>query len=570
MTCSDLIVRYLEFLDVEYVFSVPGSPISPLYDALIRRKDKGGPRGILVRHENGGAFMADGYARATGKLGVCCGTTGPGATNMITGVASANADHVPLLAITAQTSIPDFGWGGFQESSADVTDTVNMFDQCTRYNSLVSHPGQLEKKVASALQTAMQEPRGAVHLSIPVDILRSPWEGSIKYPGLASLLKKNSNGFNSADLERLLDEVSSALTGNRRIIILVGHDCGGASEQIIELAELIQAPVLTSQRGKRWVNPYHPLARGVFGFAGHASSRNALMDESVELVLAIGTGLWEWPTSAWDPILLNDKLIHIHNTPAYFHRSPYARLHICGAIPGLLKALCSGIAERMEERTGSTIKERDRYGQSGYVPENIEVRIPENIWQGRDNQPVKPQQLLKEITSRFPAKTNFLIDNSNSVPWSIHYFFHPRPENYHLSIGFASMGWAIGAAVGMALGSPGVPAVCITGDGCFLMSGQEITVAVQEKLPVTFIVLNDRSYGMIKFAHHLTGTETVDYSIPPVDFCEMARSVGAEGCTVRDIGELRQIDFHALSNRKGPTLLDVYIDQEEVPPLGMF
>lgn len=122
MTFSDLIVRYLEFLGVEHVFSVPGSPISPTYDALIRGRS--GPRGILARHENGGAFMADGYARETGKIGVCCATTGPGATNMITCVASANADHVPILAITAQTSILDFGWGAFQESSADVTDII--------------------------------------------------------------------------------------------------------------------------------------------------------------------------------------------------------------------------------------------------------------------------------------------------------------------------------------------------------------------------------------------------------------------------------------------------------------
>jgi acetolactate synthase-1/2/3 large subunit len=491
---------------------------------------------------------------------------------MITGVASANADHVPILAITAQTSIPDFGWGGFQESSADVTDIVTMFDQCTRYNSLVTHPGQMEKKITSAIQTAMQDPKGAVHLSIPVDILRSPWDGNIKYPGLAELLNRNSNSFDSSALERLLDEVCSVLTRNSRVGILVGHDCGGAAKQIIELAELIQAPILTSQRGKRWANPYHPLARGVFGFAGHASARNTLEDESVGLILAIGTSLWEWATSAWDPILLNDKLIHIHNTPGYFHRSPYARFHVCAAIPGLLKALCSGIAERMEIQPdpSATKKRADRYGQSGYVPENIEVRVPENLWQSQDNDPIKPQQLLKEITSRFPAQTRFLIDNSNSVPWSIHYFFHTRPENYHLSIGFASMGWAIGAAVGMALGSTSVPVVCITGDGCFLMSGQEITVAVKERLPVIYILLNDSSYGMIKFAHRLTGTEAFDYSIPPVDFCKMALSVGAEGYTIRNIGELRQIDFHYLSNRKGPTLLDIHIDQEETPPLGMF
>jgi acetolactate synthase-1/2/3 large subunit len=133
MTLSDLIVSYLEQFGVEYFFGVPGSPLGPLYDALARSERRGGTRAILTRHETGGAFMADGYARETGKIGVCCATTGPGATNLITGVSSAYADHIPLLVITAQTMLPTFSLGAFQESSADVTDIVGMFEHCTRF-----------------------------------------------------------------------------------------------------------------------------------------------------------------------------------------------------------------------------------------------------------------------------------------------------------------------------------------------------------------------------------------------------------------------------------------------------
>src|SRR5512145_733167 len=150
-TYSDVIVEYLEQFGVEYVFSVPGSPLGPIYDALARSERRGGSRSVLARHEGGAAFMADGYARETGKVGVCCATTGPGATNLITGVAGAYADHVPMLVITPQTPLPTFGLGPFQESSADAMDIVGMFEHCTRYNSLVSHPDQLEKKLAAAL-----------------------------------------------------------------------------------------------------------------------------------------------------------------------------------------------------------------------------------------------------------------------------------------------------------------------------------------------------------------------------------------------------------------------------------
>jgi len=302
MTLSDLIISYLEQFGIEYVFSVPGGPLGPLYDALARSETRGGPRTILARHEVGGAFMADGYARETGKIGVCCATTGPGATNLITGVASAHTDHIPLIVITAQTMLPDFGLGAFQESSADVTDIVGMFEHCTRYNTLVTHADQLEKKLAAAFTIALQPPKGPAHLSVPVDILRSPKSGQIAFPNLQRLLTKPASGVDFVALEKLCQELNNVLSQNRQVVLLIGHDCAGATEEIIKFAELIGALIVTTQRGKSWINPYHPLARGVFGFAGHKTARNALTDESVDLILAVGTNLNEWSTSGWDSV----------------------------------------------------------------------------------------------------------------------------------------------------------------------------------------------------------------------------------------------------------------------------
>jgi len=583
MTFSDLIVFYLEQFGVEYVFSVPGSPLGPIYDALARSEKRGGPRSVLARHEAGGAFMADGYARETGRIGVYCATTGPGATNLITGVASAYADHVPLLVITAQTPLPTFNLGAFQESSADVTDIVGMFEHCTRYNTIVTHPDQMEGKLAAAFTTALQHPRGPAHVSVPVDILRAPRKGAgeVSFPHLCRLVTEPASVTDYAAMERLCMEVHTALSRNQKVVILVGHACAGATDEIIGFAELINAPILTTQRGKSRINPYHPLYRGVFGFAGHKTAREALADESVALILAAGTDLGEWSTGGWDSLLLNDRLVHIHNTNAGFARSPMARLHVYGTISTIFRKLTerlknlnqegrlclSGILGGPEQATPQYRAESPE--DTPYVPRGIEIRSPESSLYEDSHPFIKPQRVIREIVQRFPPETRFLIDNSNSVPWSIHYFFNHRPGNYHLPIGFASMGWAIGASVGMALGAQNTPIVCLTGDGCFLMSGQEITVAVQERLPVIFVLLNDHAYGMIKHAHRLSGTEHQDFGIPAVDFCGMAKAVGADAYTIRSTEDLERLDYHALCSRKGPTLLEVYVDPEEAPPLGM-
>jgi acetolactate synthase I/II/III large subunit len=573
MTLSDVIVSYLEQFGVEYVFSVPGSPLGPLYDALSRSERRGGPRSILARHETGAAFMADGYARETGRIGVCCATTGPGATNLITGVACAYADHIPMLAITAQTPLPAFGLGSFQESSADAMDIVGMFDHCTRYNSLVTHPDQLEKKLAAALTMALQPPKGPAHLSVTVDIFRALYKGGdkIAFPNLHRLATEPASIMDYAALERLCQDLFTTLSQNRKVVLLVGHDCINAPEDIIQFAELINAPIVTTQRGKSRINPYHLLARGVFGFAGHLSARKALTDESVALILAAGTDLGEWSTAGWDTVLLNDKLVHIHNTMACFRRSPMARLHVYGTIDAIFKELTARVETmKREGNLALTSMVDDQKKDRSYVPRHIEVQSPE-IFQGEDPSiPIKAPRVIAELAQRFPSETRFLIDNSNSVPWSIHYFFNHHPENYHLPTGFASMGWAIGASVGMALGARNTPVVCITGDGCYLMSGQEITVAVEQQLPVIFVVLNDHSYGMIKHSHRLAGAEPQTFAIPPVDFCGMAKATGAKAFLITHPKDFERLNYHAMCTRKGPTLLEVYVDPEAKPPLGMF
>ncbi|NVN90351.1 MAG: thiamine pyrophosphate-binding protein [Desulfuromonadales bacterium] len=575
MTNSDLIVEYLEQFGVEYVFGVPGSPLGPLFDALVRSEKRGGPTLILARHEAGAAFMADGYARESGRIGVCCCTTGPGATNLITGVAGALAEQIPLLAISSQTRVTDFSLGSFQDSSRDGVDIVSMFACCTRYNSMVTHPNQLEKKLAAALTVALGNPRGPAHLSIPIDIFAAQASGPACYKGLHQLLTTEDTTVDSGALDRLIEEISVVLGNGGRIRLLAGHNAIGAGDLISRCAELTGAEIITTPRGKSAINPYHPLARGVFGCSGHSSARQSLADNGVELILAVGSNLAEWETSKWDPLLMNSRMVHIDSDRQNFNRSPMARLHVFGAIKPVLKQLNARLEELRKSGTltsafcDSSSGQTSATGQNGYVPSGIKVSQPECCAPAIAGQLLKAPQVYRELLRRLPHESRFFIDNSNSVPWSIHYFFKNRPEALHLSIEFATMAWAVGASIGGAFADRKAPSVCIAGDGCYLMSAQEITVAVEQRLPVIFVILNDQAYGLIRHAHRVHGSEAVDFSIPTVDFAMMARSTGAQAFTIRGIEDFEHIDWQALAAHQGPSLLDVIIDPEATPPLAM-
>lgn len=572
---ADLIVAYLEQLGVEYVFGVPGGAIEPLYNALARSQRRGGPRQVLARHESGAAFMADGYARETGKIGVCCATSGPGATNLLTGVACAYDNGVPLLAITGQPALPSFGKKALQESACTGVNTLGMFRHCTRYDTLVSHSDQVESKLVNALMRAAKTPRGPAHLSIPVDILRTPIAHGTPAYNLDSLLHKAA----LVD-EELVQRLCSEIRQARRIVIIIGggHSCGESIEAIIKLAEMTESRFVTSPDGKGLVNTRHRLYRGVFGFAGHLSADAALQDEP-DLILAIGTSLGEWTSGAWSATVLNRRLIHIDSSEEHLLRSPMARLHVRGRI----RSVCERLIELL---TGTNPAPAVSIGLK-----NPEYMLHETAKFVSGATPIKPQRLMRELSRRLPPSTRFLADAGNSTAWAIHYLQpHDRRvtrqhdyDAWHdggkrrrgdagwlrVLMDFAPMGWAIGAAIGVARGNPSCPVVCITGDGSYLMNGQEISVALAERLTVVFVILNDSSLGMVKHGQRLAGAEPTAFELPAVDYRMQAASMGIPGFIIRSPEDMDALDMDAILARKGPSLLDVRIDGEEVPPMNL-
>ena len=581
---AELLVAYLEQMGIEYVFGVPGGAIEPLYNALARSSRRGGIRHMLARHEAGAAFMADGYARETGKVGVCCSTSGPGATNLITGVACAYDNNIPMLVITGQPALPAFGKHPLQESSCTGVNVLGMLRHCTRYNSLVSHPKQLESKLVASLQRATRAPRGPVHLSLPVDVFRSPSAVALPSYDLRNLLAPSSLVDDEA-----VDTLLRMLGDARKVVLLIGGWCGEAIGSILQFAALKGASFVTTPDGKGLVSPHHPLFRGVFGFGGHASAEAALCGEEVDLILAVGASMGEWNSGGWSDSLLNERLVHIDESEDHLSRTPMARAHIRGRILSIFNRL----VERMHDVQQNAIYEIERRRTSreleGMVSDPDDMLSDMDKYES-DATPIKPQRLMRELGRLFPPTTHFLADTGNSVSWAVHYL-HPMDRRggerrlgggerkrslgrritsggwLRVTMNFAPMGWAIGGAIGTAAANPDVPVVCITGDGSMLMNGQEISVAVAEKQTVIFVVLNDQALGMVKHGQRLAGAEQIGCDLPPTDFAALARALGGQGYVIRSPEDLANLDIDAICMRKGPTLLDVHIDPDEIPPM---
>jgi acetolactate synthase-1/2/3 large subunit len=572
---AELVVSCLEQAGVEYVFGVPGGAVEPIYNALARSARRGGPRAVVARHEGGAAYMADGYARETGRLGVCIATSGPGATNLLTGIACAHGSSVPLLALTGQAALPLFGRNALQDSSCAGVDIVGIFAHCTRYSSLVSHVEQAETKIVSAILHALRKPHAPTHLSFPVDVLRSLVLPRSAGHQLSALFRDKPCLID----ERTVEALEAELIAAARIVFLIGDGAAEAVDSIMTLVELSGALFVTTPDAKGLINPRHHAYRGVFGLGGHASAQQALA-ERPDLVVAFGTGFSEFASNGWSKDLLNKRLVHVDESEDNLIRSPLSKLHVRGRMRAICERLISAWPPRsyVNRRVGPNLDDVSK----------VTLQAPDKY--ESEATPIKPQRLMKELSERFPPNTRFLADAGNSMMWTAHYLQpwnrrgtgprgNPRSRSgerrsgaaswLRMTLEFAPMGWAIGAAVGVARGNPHGPVVCITGDGSYLMSGQEITTAVEEKLPVIFVILNDHAYGMVMHGQRLAGAEPTAFELTPVDFRRMAESMGVAAHVVDSPADFEQIDFDAMLARKGPTLIDVRIDREEVPPMIM-
>lgn len=578
LKAADYVVELLANNNIDTFFGIPGGAIGPLFEAIVRynRNHSLGPGRSAInlvpaRHETGAAFMADGYARETGSLGVCCAASGPGSTNLITGVASAYQDKTPMLVLTPQSVTAAFDSGTFAFKRGGIEDRISvasMFSSCTKYSTTVSHTEQLPFKLMKAIRTALTYPRGPVHLNILSNIWNSPVD-AVHLTELTDLRSHSETGYDRERFSALCRLVSKS----HRLLFLLGDGALPWARTIVECAELLDAEIVTTSSAKGCLRASHPLNRGVVGFAGHQTAKKCLNDERVTYILAIGANL-----AGLESVRLSEerrlieKTIYIDSEVCDGPITQFAPLSILGDMQKIFVDLKRELIRRMAPPESQVLgddhlisKMHKRLVAAGEYREECIVAA-ERI---RCDGPVKPQYMMSLLPGKLPVKSRFHIDAGNAWAWAARYLRLDSERNYRVGMRYGSMGWAIGAVIGAAIAAPDAPVVCITGDGSYLMSGQELSVAVQLRLPVVFIVLNDSAFGMVKHGQRLGGAEQIGYELPQVNFAMMAEAIGAKGITVATNAQFEALDLYSLSTTaEGPLLLDVIIDGEELPPIA--
>lgn len=558
MNTAELMIGLLAHAGVEYIFGVPGGAIEDLNTAIYHNGK--GVKPIVTKHEAGAAFMADGYARVSRRLGVCCSTAGPGASNLITGLASAYADQIPVLALTGQVATSVFGKGAIQESGSEGVDITNIFRNFTKYSGMLITENRAQYMLHKAVRLAMSGPTGPTHLNLPTDIMKR---------------EVDQQEFCSPKMEvRLFDEESvkraaEYLVAAKRPVVIAGWGVvlSRAAKELLEFAQLLQVPVATSPKAKGVFPESHPLSLGVLGFAGSPAAKEYIIDNEVDVVLGVGTSFSEMMTSGWDDrIHPTEHLIHIDIDPEKIGRNYHVSVGLVGDARMNLTKLCKAIVEERTQQYPSV------HGNS--VMEGLAVlrrkhqAVPEDF-SSRENL-YHPQKLVLDIQRAFPADTVYFADIGNSMAWAIRHMTIDRPYCFYVSLGFGSMGYAVAAPVGAKLAMPERPVVAMVGDGSFLMNGFEVATAVDNDIPVIWVVFNNAMLGMVHHGRRLFKTPIPDGLSPRfkrVDFVRIAEGLGARGVRLDGANPLTPELARDILAEGRPTVLDVWIDEEVVPPI---
>ncbi len=558
ITAIKLLLKYLEAEGVKYIFGIPGGPLMPLYEALY---ELGNIRPILTKHEQGAAFMADGYARASGKLGVCCSTTGPGATNLLTGVACAYVDSIPMLVITAQVSTSTFGKGASQESTSHGVDIVEMLKPVTKSSVIVHAPEKTGDIVRSSLRAALSGRKGPVHMNFPADFMKKEVKFSMVPPG--------SYRVSSCQFDReAIKQASNLLIHARKPCILAGNgvNLSGAHEELRLLAERLRIPVATSPKAKGAFPENHVLSLGVFGFVGSLLAEKYILSEEPDVLVAVGTSMGEVTTCGWDSRLAPSKaLIQIDIDPCEIGKNYPSTLGIEGDAKSVLKELCYQVERDLrwlEQPEGLTVEWIKDFKQS-----NPRCTAPEKLIS--EEVPLKPQRVMKELREALPSDGILFVDIGTCLTWAMQYFPVYTPGTYYINMGFASMGHAVAACIGGKLARPGQPVVALAGDAAFAMTGMEVHTAVDNEIPVIWVILNNGAHGMVYHVERIQfgGKFTTSVFGRRLNISKIAAGLGAEAFEASKPGDVARCLGEAIKCGR-PAVIDVAVDLFEVPPIG--
>jgi acetolactate synthase-1/2/3 large subunit len=532
MNTAELLVRCLENEGVEYVFGLPGEENLHVLEALRHSSIQF----ITTRHEQGAAFMADLYGRLTGKAGVCLSTLGPGATNLMTGVADANLDGAPLVAITGQV-----GTDRMHIESHQYLDLVAMFAPVTKWNAQIVRPSNTAEIVRKAFKIAQSEKPGAVHIDLPENIAAMPVT--------SQPLNKDEREKTFASF-RSLGKAAVAISKAKNPLILVGNGAirANASEALTEFATRMNIPVVNSFMGKGVIPYTHPLALWTVGLQQRDHISCAFDD--ADLIIAVGYDLIEYSPKKWNP---ENKIsiIHIGLTPAEIDSSYIPLVEVVGDIS-------DSLAEIM--------KQADRQGKP--TPSAVELRsaIREDYeyYANDDGFPIKPQKIIYDLRQVMGPEDIVISDVGAHKMWIARHYHGDRPNTCIISNGFAAMGIAMPGALAAKLVHPHRKVVAVTGDGGFMMNCQELETALRVGTPFVTLIFNDGGYGLIEWKqqNHFGVGESAFIKFGNPDFVKFAESMGLKGYRVSSAADLIPTLKIALE-QDVPSVIDCPVDYGE-------
>jgi acetolactate synthase-1/2/3 large subunit len=533
MKASDLLVRCLEHEGVDFVFGVPGEENLDVMDSLLGSTI----RFIVTRHEQGAAFMADVHGRLTGRAGVCLSTLGPGATNLLTGVADAYLDGAPLVAITGQASLDRM-----HKESHQFIDVLSMFRPVTKWNAELFMPQIIPETVRKAFKVAQTEKPGATHLELPEDVAARQVDDSayhsplrVQFPFLPEPL--------TAQVNRAVEVIAKA----RRPIILAGNGVvrGRAHEALRRLARQCHIPVAHTFMGKGIMPDGDPLSLYTIGL--QLQDYSAAVFAESDVVITVGYDLVEYAPCFWNPN--RDKhIVHVHMTPAEVDAHYIVDVGVLGDLSLSLDQIGDQLTS-FEPQWAKAARERI---QSAFEAE----------WAAPPSWPMRPQHIVREVRAALGSDGLVVCDVGAHKLWMARMFPCEMPNTCLISNGFASMGIALPGAIAAKLLFPQRQVVAVAGDAGFLMNSQELETAVRLRLPFVVLIWRDDGYGVIRFKQQLKFGRTSGVEFGNPNFVAYAESFGAVGYRVEGPTELGAVLKEALACGK-PAVIDCPVDYSE-------
>ena len=553
MNGGEAIVEMLRRFDVDTMFGLPGEQ-THIHDAIFRRNDI---RHLLVRHEQAAAKMADSHARATGKVGVCDATVGPGATNLISGISESFLSGIPVVAIVSDVRADWRGRESFQE-----IDQTTLFRPITKKVFSVDHVERIPEFMKRAFQIATTGRPGPVLLSFPMTTLRAEHEFAEEDLKVDARYARWP-AYRPTPPRHEISAAADAILSAKRPIILGGGGviASGATDEVRELAELLDMPVATSYMGKGTLPENHPLSLGPYGLLGRPASNEYVLQ--ADLGLALGTRFNNVGTAAWRIPDRKTRLVQVDIEPTQIGRNYSVDLALTGDIKAVLREML-GLLNSDPRVTPKTAQREAVSAISANW--RMEKGIESPLAQDRDARPVHPIQVIRAMRDAMRDDDVLVCDSGFNQIWGGQYFEVRSPgRNYLGPRGFGVMGYGLPAAISRALTTPDQKVVCLTGDGGFAMVVQELETAVRSGANLTIVVMNNSNMHFIKDNQRLFfDGRYISTEFTELDYAEIARAFGCTGIRVENSGELDQALADAMRGDK-TSVIDVRILDDAVP-----